>query len=199
MVPAAPMEAVQPAACSIGDSAGCDRAPESAPVRQLACSVSNTGRGAGQQVDGHDQVAGLAACVAVGMGGVAVEGGGLSGLDGVLGTVDDQNHLPRGDAVGFDDSGLMGVAGVFLARLQAPAPDLDRGGARAWHTAYRSFGTNPRRIRPSVDVLGRRMDKKGTLLRINPAVDSYNVVSVRHGLPAGAFDLDHVTGDVHIR
>ncbi|AKZ53438.1 hypothetical protein SAM23877_0389 [Streptomyces ambofaciens ATCC 23877] len=69
----------------------------------------------------------------------------------------------------------------------------------AWHAAYRSFGTNPRRIRPSVDALGRRMVKKGTLPRINPAVDSYNSVSVRHGLPAGAFDLDHVTGDVDIR
>jgi DNA/RNA-binding domain of Phe-tRNA-synthetase-like protein len=69
----------------------------------------------------------------------------------------------------------------------------------AWHAAYRSFGTNPRRVRPSVDALGRRMTKKGTLPRINPAVDSYNSVSVRHGLPAGAFDLDHVTGDVDIR
>ncbi|MCK7622276.1 phenylalanine--tRNA ligase beta subunit-related protein [Streptomyces sp. RS10V-4] len=69
----------------------------------------------------------------------------------------------------------------------------------AWHTAYRAFGTNPRRIRPSVDALGRRMAKKGTLPRINPAVDSYNAVSVRHGLPAGAFDLDRVTGDVEIR
>lgn len=69
----------------------------------------------------------------------------------------------------------------------------------AWHTAYRSFGTNPRRIRPSVDALGRRLAKKGTLPRINPAVDSYNSVSVRHGLPSGAFDLDHVTGDVEIR
>ncbi|WP_405765028.1 phenylalanine--tRNA ligase beta subunit-related protein [Actinacidiphila glaucinigra] len=69
----------------------------------------------------------------------------------------------------------------------------------AWHTAYRSFGTNPRRIRPSVDALGRRLAKRGVLPRINPAVDSYNAVSVHHGLPAGAFDLDNVTGDVVIR
>jgi DNA/RNA-binding domain of Phe-tRNA-synthetase-like protein len=69
----------------------------------------------------------------------------------------------------------------------------------AWHTAYRSFGTNPRRIRPSVDALGRRMAKKGALPRINPAVDSYNSVSVRHGLPAGAFDLAHVAGEIDIR
>ncbi|WP_067962494.1 B3/B4 domain-containing protein [Nocardiopsis trehalosi] len=69
----------------------------------------------------------------------------------------------------------------------------------AWHAAYRAFGTNPRRVRPSVDALGRRLAKKGSLPRINPAVDSYNAVSVRHGLPAGAFDLDQVTGDVEIR
>lgn len=69
----------------------------------------------------------------------------------------------------------------------------------AWHAAYRSFGTNPRRVRPSVDALGRRMAKKGALPRINPPVDSYNAVSVGHGLPAGAFDLDRVVGGVAIR
>ncbi len=79
-----------------------------------------------------------------------------------------------------------------------PADETDPR-IEAWHTAYRSFGTNPRRVRPSVDALGRRLAKKGALPRINPAVDSYNAVSVRHGLPAGAFDLDHVTGDVVIR
>ncbi|GGI98955.1 hypothetical protein GCM10011581_40230 [Saccharopolyspora subtropica] len=79
-----------------------------------------------------------------------------------------------------------------------PADETDPR-IQAWHTAYRSFGTNPRRVRPSVDALGRRLAKRGTLPRINPAVDTYNAVSVRHGLPAGAFDLDHVTGDVVIR
>ncbi|MER7723598.1 phenylalanine--tRNA ligase beta subunit-related protein [Streptomyces sp. NPDC096323] len=79
-----------------------------------------------------------------------------------------------------------------------PADETDPR-IEAWHTAYRSFGTNPRRIRPSVDALGRRFAKKGTLPRINPAVDSYNAVSVRHGLPAGAFDLDQVSGDIDIR
>ncbi|NJP53184.1 hypothetical protein HCJ93_24730 [Streptomyces sp. SBST2-5] len=80
----------------------------------------------------------------------------------------------------------------------SPADESDPR-IEAWHTAYRSFGVNPRRVRPSVDALGRRMAKKGSLPRINPAVDTYNSVSVRHGLPAGAFDLDQVVGDVEIR
>lgn len=86
----------------------------------------------------------------------------------------------------------------LAAGAWVPADESDPR-IEAWHAAYRSFGTNPRRIRPSVDALGRRLAKKGTLPRINPAVDSYNAVSVRHGLPAGAFVLDHVTGGVDIR
>ncbi|MFJ5234958.1 B3/4 domain-containing protein [Kitasatospora sp. NPDC088391] len=69
----------------------------------------------------------------------------------------------------------------------------------AWHAAYRAFGSNPRRVRPSVDALGRRLAKQGALPRITPAVDCYNAVSVRHALPAGAFDLAAVDGDLVIR
>ncbi len=80
----------------------------------------------------------------------------------------------------------------------APA-DEDHRRIASWHAAYRSFGTNPRRERPSVDALARRLARKGALPRINPAVDTYNTVSVRYGLPAGAFDLAAVIGDIHIR
>ncbi|MES4904273.1 MULTISPECIES: phenylalanine--tRNA ligase beta subunit-related protein [unclassified Streptomyces] len=105
-----------------------------------------------------------------------------------------RGHEPWPDtAAAMDDLELRLADGTWR-----PADESDPR-IEAWHAAYRSFGTNPRRIRPSVDAIGRRFAKKGTLPRINPAVDSYNSVSVRHGLPAGAFDLDHVTGDVDIR
>jgi DNA/RNA-binding domain of Phe-tRNA-synthetase-like protein len=69
----------------------------------------------------------------------------------------------------------------------------------SWHEAYRAFGTNPKRFRPSVDALLRRVTKSGVLPRISPAVDAYNAVSVLSSLPAGAFDLDRVRGDIEIR
>jgi DNA/RNA-binding domain of Phe-tRNA-synthetase-like protein len=69
----------------------------------------------------------------------------------------------------------------------------------SWHEAYRAFGTNPRRMRPSVDALLRRVRTSGALPSISPAVDVYNSVSVLWGLPAGAFDRDRVTGDIEIR
>lgn len=69
----------------------------------------------------------------------------------------------------------------------------------SWHTAYRSFGLNPNRTRPSVEALGRRVARDGRLPRINPAVDAYNLISLHHGLPTGAFDLDAIEGDIIIR
>lgn len=69
----------------------------------------------------------------------------------------------------------------------------------SWHEAYRRFGTNPRRTRPSVDALSRRLSRAGRLPRICPPVDCYNLISVRHAFPAGAFDCREIDGDVSIR
>jgi hypothetical protein len=60
----------------------------------------------------------------------------------------------------------------------------------AWREAYRGFGVNPRRARPSVDALLRRAELPG----INRVVDAYNAISVRHGLPIGGEDLDAYDG-----
>ena len=78
-------------------------------------------------------------------------------------------------------------------------PGEDDARIAAWHAAYRRFGTNPRRQRPSVDALTRRLGRTGRLPRINALVDCYNLVSVTHVLPAGAFDMDRVDGDIVIR
>lgn len=78
-----------------------------------------------------------------------------------------------------------------------PGEDDDR--ITSWHEAYRTFGVNPRRVRPSVDSLCRRLARSGRLPRISGGVDAYNLVSVMHGFPAGAFDLQAVEGDVMIR
>ena len=94
-------------------------------------------------------------------------------------------------------------ADAGLAALEKAAADGDTLPAgendphiAAWYAAYRAFGTNPKRERPSVDALRRRLARTARLPRINAAVDCYNLVSARHGVPAGAFDLDAVRGDI---
>jgi DNA/RNA-binding domain of Phe-tRNA-synthetase-like protein len=43
------------------------------------------------------------------------------------------------------------------------------------------------------------LSRSGKLPRINPAVDAYNLVSASYGVPAGAFDLGRVRGDIVVR
>jgi len=92
-----------------------------------------------------------------------------------------------------------------LSRLEADAaagqapPAEDDPHIASWRAAYRAFGTNPKRERPSIEALRRRLARSALLPRINAAVDCYNLVSVTTGIPAGAFDLRQVKGDVTIR
>jgi DNA/RNA-binding domain of Phe-tRNA-synthetase-like protein len=106
-------------------------------------------------------------------------------------------------ARGFDGREPWPEADAELAALEHAAADghpLPDGESdphiAAWYAAYRAFGTNPKRERPSVDALRRRLARTARLPRINAAVDCYNLVSVRHGVPAGAFDLDAAHGDI---
>jgi DNA/RNA-binding domain of Phe-tRNA-synthetase-like protein len=64
----------------------------------------------------------------------------------------------------------------------------------AWREAYRGFGVNPKRARPSVDALLRRAELPG----INRVVDAYNTISVRYGLPIGGEDLDAYDGPARL-
>jgi DNA/RNA-binding domain of Phe-tRNA-synthetase-like protein len=108
-------------------------------------------------------------------------------------------------ASGFDGRRPWPEVDAQLGALEASAAD-DPGGdpaddphIAAWRAAYRAFGTNPRRQRPSADALRRRLSRSGKLPRINAAVDAYNLVSATYGVPAGAFDLDRVSGDIVVR
>jgi DNA/RNA-binding domain of Phe-tRNA-synthetase-like protein len=64
----------------------------------------------------------------------------------------------------------------------------------AWREAYRGFGVNPKRARPSVDALLRRPDLPG----INRVVDAYNAISIQYGLPIGGEDLDAYEGPARL-
>jgi DNA/RNA-binding domain of Phe-tRNA-synthetase-like protein len=76
----------------------------------------------------------------------------------------------------------------------AVADGVDGGHVEAWREAYRGFGVNPKRARPSVDALLRR----GDLPEINRVVDAYNTISVRFELPIGGEDLDAYAGPARL-
>ncbi|MFI6507510.1 B3/4 domain-containing protein [Streptosporangium sp. NPDC050855] len=83
---------------------------------------------------------------------------------------------------------------AWLAEAAEKATESGDPRIEAWREAYRAFGAKPQRTRPSVDALIRRMP----LPEINRAVDAYNAISVRHGLPVGGEDLARYEGPARL-
>ena len=65
----------------------------------------------------------------------------------------------------------------------------------AWREAYRQFGAKPKKNKPSVETLAK-MALSGLLRSINPLVDIYNSISLKHLVPMGGDDLDKIEGDI---
>src|SRR5580704_1142337 len=86
------------------------------------------------------------------------------------------------------------ATGALLSDAEAQARALLPGRAAAdlepvaaWRLAYQAFGAKPKRTRPSVEALLRRVE--AGLPRIDRLTDIYNAISVRHLLPVGGEDL----------
>lgn len=72
-------------------------------------------------------------------------------------------------------------------------------GVATWRAAYRAFGIKKTSYRSSVERIVKNALGERPLPRINGFVDAYNAVSLAHVMPAGADDLDKVTGDLFFR
>ena len=66
----------------------------------------------------------------------------------------------------------------------------------AWRAAYQAFGAKPKRTRPSVEALLRRVE--AGLPRIDRLTDIYNAISVRHLLPVGGEGGVHTRNQFHL-
>ncbi len=70
-----------------------------------------------------------------------------------------------------------------------------RPAIRATCEAYKAFGKEPNRYRPSAEALSRRVVKGMGLYRINTLVDLINLVSLQSGYSIGGFDIDSIDGE----
>ena len=68
-----------------------------------------------------------------------------------------------------------------------------------WRVRFRELGVSMKRFPTSIEALTRRALKGGALFNINPLVDFYNALSVRHLCPAGAFDLGVLSSPIELR
>lgn len=64
----------------------------------------------------------------------------------------------------------------------------------ATRDAYKAFGKDPNRYRPSAEALKRRILRDLPLYQIDTAVDLINLVSLKTGYSIGGFDFDRIQG-----
>ena len=70
-----------------------------------------------------------------------------------------------------------------------------RPAIKATRDAYKAFGKDPNRYRPSSEALCRRILKDKDLYKINTLVDLINYVSIETGYSIGGFDEDKIKGE----
>lgn len=68
----------------------------------------------------------------------------------------------------------------------------------SWRDAFRQFGVNPSEFRPAHEALSRRAIQGKPLPNINPAVDTGNMMSLKHLMPVGVHPFDDVVGDLSL-
>lgn len=68
----------------------------------------------------------------------------------------------------------------------------------ATRAAYKAFGKDPNRYRPSAEALSRRVVKEMSLYRIDTLVDLINLVSLKTGFSIGGFDVEKIEGALEL-
>jgi DNA/RNA-binding domain of Phe-tRNA-synthetase-like protein len=67
---------------------------------------------------------------------------------------------------------------------------------QAWKDAYRQFGSNPNKFTPSIIFLAKQVKSGKQVRSISPAVDAFNLISIKHLIPCGGDDMNAVEGDL---
>ena len=99
---------------------------------------------------------------------------------------------------GADDAQAALASAIAFAATALGESDITSHPAVApWREAYRRFGVKPSRYRSSIEGL-LRTARTGEVRGINPLVDLYNAVSLRHLLPCGGEDIDAIEGDLRL-
>jgi DNA/RNA-binding domain of Phe-tRNA-synthetase-like protein len=68
---------------------------------------------------------------------------------------------------------------------------------KVWREAFKKFKTK-KGARSSIEALLKRVRNENHLGNINPLVDIYNSISLKHGFPCGGEDIDTFVGNIRL-
>jgi len=70
---------------------------------------------------------------------------------------------------------------------------------RPWRTAFSTLGLSGSKFPSSIESMARRVLRGDPFPRINPLVDLYNSISLKHLVPMGGHDLDTLEGNIALQ
>jgi DNA/RNA-binding domain of Phe-tRNA-synthetase-like protein len=88
---------------------------------------------------------------------------------------------------------------IEQAEIVRQNPDVDPAThprLLVWKDAYRNFRSNPNKFTPSIVFLAKQAKAGKPIRSISPAVDAFNVISLKYLVPCGGDDMDTVEDDV---
>ena len=80
-------------------------------------------------------------------------------------------------------------------RINASDPITQLDDIAVWRQAYGVMSVKPSKFHSSIEALLRRVKKGDDIFTGLPVVDVYNLISVIHGTPMGAYDQSKLSGD----
>ena len=106
----------------------------------------------------------------------------------------------RGIDNAVEDPEIWPMLEVEIERAAASANEGEisqHSAVAPWRAAFAQFGVKPSKYRSSIEAM-LRSAQSGRLRPINPLVDLYNTISLRHLLPVGGEDLARIVGDIRL-
>ncbi len=85
---------------------------------------------------------------------------------------------------------LSGKISEIARRISDVDPITSLPAIAVWREAYAAMSVKPSKFHSSIEALLRRVKKGDDISTGLPVVDLYNLISVIHGTPMGAYDLD---------
>jgi DNA/RNA-binding domain of Phe-tRNA-synthetase-like protein len=120
----------------------------------------------------------------------------LPGMRVVVAVAEGVDRQAAGPAV----DRLLGEAWAEAGTLRDRYPNAQsHPNVAAWRERFKAMGVRSHDFPTSIEALLRRAMKGGPPPRIDPLVDAYNAISLRHVVPAGAFDVDALGDGLDLR
>jgi DNA/RNA-binding domain of Phe-tRNA-synthetase-like protein len=110
---------------------------------------------------------------------------------GVVAAAGLDNSRPSPEIEAF----LLQTVGALRGSFQAEKVQ-DHPRIRPWRTAFSKLGISGSKFPSSIESMARRILRDDPFPTVNPLVNLYNSISLKHLVPMGGHDLDPLTGNI---